>query len=71
MLGTVAEPDLKSHIQELSEDVGLVGIDVDVQPSGDNFLRLTVSLPLEQNTAAPLVIGGECEANKSFLVYRP
>lgn len=74
MLGTVSEEDLPNHLTELSEEFNLIGATASVTPVELNnveYIRVELTLPVQENTVSPIVVGSGTEITSEYLVYRP
>ncbi len=71
MLGNVLESKLPAHIETLAEEFGLVGVTAGVTPVDTNFLKVELTLPVQENLALPAIIGNLDSVESEFLLYRP
>lgn len=74
MLGNVAESDLQEHIQDIVTEFNLVGGSVTVTPENMNnadFLRVELSLPINDNLMSPMYVGGLSDLTTEVLIYKP
>ncbi len=74
MLGNVAESDLQEHIQDIVTEFNLVGGSVTVTPESMNnadFLRVELSLPINDNLMSPMYVSGLSDLTTEVLIYKP
>lgn len=74
MLGKVPESELVEHIESLSNEFELVGASVTATPETideTNYLRVHLTLPMADNTLAPMYVGSPNELETQMLIYRP
>ena len=74
MLGNVAESDLQEHIQDIVTEFNMVGGSVTVTPESMNnadFLRVELSLPINDNLMSPMYVGGLSDLTTEVLIYKP
>lgn len=71
MLGNISETDLPSHVQDLAESSGLIGVTATVTSVEPTYLRVEMDVPLRENIAFPIVVGNQTSIGSRLLIYRP